>query len=559
MDRQPLPIGISDFKTIIEGGYAYADKSLLVQELLEKGTSVALIPRPRRFGKTLNLSMLRYFFEKSEENRGQLFHNLAIWKQQKFREQQGKYPVIFLTFKDNKHATWDATFEHFRIILGEEFHRHRYLVTSSVLSPEEKRDFHKILRKEASPTLYAHSLRLLTKWLHLYHKAKAIVLIDEYDAPAHAAYIGKFYHHLIDFLRNLLSGGLKDNSSLERGVLTGILRIAKESIFSGANNITTFSLLSDEFQDKFGLVEAEVKGLLASYDLSEKLPEITTWYNGYSIGACQQIYNPWSVLNCCAKKGRILPYWVNSSDNMLMQQCLTQGTGELKAEIEALLQEGCVEKKIEDGFIFTDLASKPNAIWALLLYSGYLTADSVLRGNICRLRIPNAEVKELYKSTILDWFESSLNEHKYQLLLSSLTAGDVDTFSQLFQEFVLSAASTFDISGDEPEKVYHAFVLGMLVGLKDHYEVKSNRESGLGRYDVMLIPKNRHALGIIIEFKQIGRFKKVDMQTAAEAALKQIEEKKYAQELLDRQIERMLYLAIVFEGKNVLILPKFIP
>lgn len=420
MSKKPLPIGISDFKTIIEGGYAYADKTLLVKEFFEKGTSVALIPRPRRFGKTLNLSMLRYFFEKSEDETSHLFENLAIWKEQKFKEKQGTYPVIFLTFKDNKHATWDETFEHFRIILSEEFQRHRYLLKSTILSPEEKEDFFKIIRKEANPTLYEHSLRFLTKWLYLYHKTKVIILIDEYDAPAHAAYTGKFYRRLIDFLRNLLSGSLKDNNYLERGILTGILRIAKESIFSGANNITTFSLLNEEFQDKFGLLKSEVEVFLASYDLTEKLPEITKWYDGYCIGSCKQIYNPWSVLNCCAKKGNLLPYWVNSSDNTLMQQCLTQGTSEMKTELEELLRESTVEKKIEEGFIFTDLEDKPNAIWALLLYSGYLTIDSITHGNLCHLRIPNTEVKELYKSTILDWFERSLNEHKYRMLLSSL-------------------------------------------------------------------------------------------------------------------------------------------
>lgn len=557
MSAKPLPIGISDFKTIIEGEYAYADRTLLVQEFLEKGTNVALIPRPRRFGKTLNLSMLRYFFEKSEEDTSRLFHNLAIWKLPKYREKQGAYPVVFLTFKDNKYPTWEETFEHFRIILAEEFQRHRYLSTCNALSPEEKEDFIKIMRKEASPTLYEHSLRLLTKWLYLHHKTKPIILIDEYDAPAHTAFTGRYYRRLIDFLRNLLSGGLKDNSYLERGVLTGVLRIAKESIFSGANNISTFSLLHEEFQDKFGLLESEVQELLASNGLSEKFSEITQWYDGYSIGSRKQIYNPWSVLNCIAKKGNILPYWVNSSDNTLMQQCITKSSSELKTEIEELLRSGHVEKKIEEGFIFTDLEEKPNAIWALLLYSGYLTVDAVSHGTLCRLCIPNKEVKELYQSTILDWFDRSLSERKYRMLLDSLVTGDVDTFSQLFQEFVLNSASIFDVSGVEPEKIYHAFVLGMLVGLKDRYEVKSNRESGLGRYDVMLIPKDKHALGIIIEFKKIGPFKKVDIKAAANAALKQIEERKYAQELIERKIERILYLAIVFEGKNVLILPKF--
>ncbi len=557
MNKKALPIGISDFKTIIEGGYAYADKSLLVQEVFEKGTHVALIPRPRRFGKTLNLSMLRYFFEKREEDTSYLFQDLAIWKEQKYREKQGKYPVVFLTFKDNKHTSWEKTFENFCIIIAEEFQHHRYLLEGDLLSYEEKEDFHKIMLKKASQTLYEHSLRFLTKWLYLYHKTKVIVLIDEYDAPAHAAFTGKFYRCLIDFLRNFLSGGLKDNTYLEKGVLTGILRIAKESIFSGVNNISTFSLLHEEFQDKFGLLESEVKQFLINYDLAEKFSEITEWYDGYRIGSCKQIYNPWSVLNCIAKNGNILPYWVNSSDNTLMQQCITKSTSETKTDIEVLLQGNSIEKKIEEGFIFTDLGEKPNAIWSLLLYSGYLTIDSVSQGSLCHLRIPNLEVKELYKSTILDWFERSLNEQKYRMLLNSLIAGDIDTFSQLFQEFLLSSASIFDVSGSEPEKIYHAFVLGMLVGLKDQYEVKSNRESGLGRYDVMLIPKNKHALGIIMEFKKISPFKKMDIKTAAHLALQQIEEKKYAQELLDRGIERILYLALVFEGKNVLILPKF--
>ena len=558
MDKKPLPIGISDFRQIIEGGYAYADKTLFIQEFLEKGTSVALIPRPRRFGKTLNLSMLRYFFEKGQETAGHLFENLSIWKNKKYRDMQGQFPVIFLTFKDIKHPSWEKTFEHFAIVLAEEFQRHRYLLEDPLLTHEEKEDYLKIMRKEASQILCEQGLRLLSKWLFHYHKTKVIILIDEYDAPAHAAFLGDYYQYLINFLRNFLSGGLKDNLYLERGLLTGILRIAKESIFSGMNNITTFSLLHEEFQDKFGLIESEVKELLTSYGLMDKFPEITQWYNGYRIGSCKHIYNPWSVLNCIAKKGVISPYWINTSENALMKQLITTGTGELKTDIEILLQGGFIEKKIEEGFVFTDLNEKPSAIWSLLLYSGYLTADSPSSyGKPSQLRIPNNEVNELYKSTVLDWFERSINEHKYRILLNSLINGDVDSFSQLFQEFVMSSASMFDISGNEPEKIYHAFILGMLVGLKDQYEVKSNRESGLGRYDVMLIPKNREALGIIMEFKKISPFKKMDLSSAANAALQQIEEKHYAQELLDRDIKRILYLAFAFEGKTVLILSKF--
>jgi len=559
MNPKPLPIGTSDFKTVIENGFTYIDKSLIIKEIFERGDLVVLFPRPRRFGKTLALSMLRYFLEKCDEDMAPLFHNLAIWDYPQYREKQGKYPVIFLTFKDSKHSTWEKTFNHCRQLLKEEFGRHRYLLNSNTLSPEEQEDFLRLLNGEADSTLCENSLRLLTQWLYQYHKTKVIVLIDEYDAPAHSAYTGQFYRQLIEFLRNLLSGCLKDNSYLERGILTGILRIAKESIFSGMNNISTFSVLESEFHDKFGLLESEVQELLPQYGLQEHFSEIKQWYNGYCIGTCRQVYNPWSVLNYIARNGNLLLYWVNSADNTLMQNCISHSSGEIKAEIEQLLQGNSVEKKIEEGFIFTDLDKKPNIIWTLLLHSGYLTSDGSSNGSLQRLRIPNKEVQELYQSTILDWFEQSLSERKYHLLLDALTSGDIETFSLLFKEYVKSSLSIFDISSVEPEKIYHAFVLGMLVGLKDRYAIKSNRESGLGRYDVMLIPKNKNLLGIIIEFKKISPFQKIKLSTAAKAALQQIEQKQYAQELLEHGIKKILNLAIVFNGKDVEILPKFIP
>lgn len=263
---------------------------------------------------------------------------------------------------------------------------------------------------------------------------------------------------------------------------------------------------------------------------------------------------PWSVINCIEKKGTIEPYWVNTSDNALMKQLITEGSDDLKTDIEDLIREKIVEKKIEEGIIFSNLTKNPNSIWTLLLFSGYLTIDAIpTYGVPCRLRIPNLEVNELYKSMILEWFEKSIHQNKYKLLLNSLTKGDVETFSQIFQEFIMSSMSIFDAVSQEPEKVYHAFVLGLMIGLKDRYEVKSNRESGFGRYDVMLIPKNTQDLGIIMEFKKIGRFEKIDLDSAVQLALKQIEDKQYAQELLDRGINCILYLGLAFEGKKVLI------
>lgn len=557
--RRGLPIGVSDFKSLIEGGYAYVDKTLLIEELVEKGGIVSLIPRFRRFGKTLNLSMLRYFFEKGPSDTSALFNDLKIWKKEKFRTLQGQFPVIFLTLKDVKHESWDLAYRSLRLLIAEEFLRHKEILTGNTLDAQEKELYQRILRADDDQALFERSLLYLSNWLYRFHQKKVVLLIDEYDTPAHSAFIGKYYDKLISFLRNWLSGGLKDNPSLERGVLTGILRIAKESIFSGLNNISTYTILNETFMDKFGLLEDEVKELLMEYDLIDRLSDIRQWYNGYQIGSCKGIYNPWSVLKCIEEKGALLPYWVNTSDNALIKRLLTHGADKLKADIEELLKGSFVEKTIEEGVVFSNLEKSSNSIWSLLLFSGYLTlADTPFYGTPSKLCIPNNEVTELYKSLVAEWFERTIQEDNYHLLLNSLITGDVNTFFQIFQEFLSSAVSVFDLSASEPEKIYHAFVLGMLVGLKERYEVKSNRESGYGRYDVMLIPKDSQDLGIIIEFKKVGRFEKSTLESAAASALKQIEERNYISELHQRGVRKNLYLALAFKGKKSAMLSKFV-
>ena len=555
--KKRLPIGISDFKILIEEDYTYVDKTLLIQELVEKGIAVSLIPRMRRFGKTLNLSMLRYFFEKSDHNTAYLFESLKIWQNEKMRTLQGQYPVIFLSLKDIKCTTWQETYESFASLIADEFRRHLYLTEGKTLVEEEKNLYTAIVRCEASTSLLTKSLRYLTEWLHRYYGKRVYLLLDEYDTPAHAAYVGGYYDVLINFLRNWLSGGLKDNAFLEQGVLTGILRIAKETIFSGLNNIVTYTILSDEYQDKFGFTEAEVQALLETYELTEKFDKIKQWYNGYRIGSYSGIYNPWSVLNCLAKKGALSPYWVNTSENALMKQLITQGSYDLKADLEILLKGQTLEKTIEEGVVFTQLHTNPETIWSLLLFSGYLTMQHTASyPATLALKIPNLEVEELYKTTIVDWFKTLLHETNYRHLLKSLTSGDIATFSQIFQDFFASSVSVFDVAGNDPEKVYHAFVLGMLVGLKESHEVKSNRESGYGRYDVMLIPKNPNELGLVLEFKKVGPYEQTSLDSASSAALKQIEDKNYAQELYDRGIKDVLLLAIAFQGKKVAFLSK---
>ena len=420
------------------------------------------------------------------------------------------------------------------------------------MSAGERKDYLKILGSRGSQVLYQNSLKLLLKWIYFYHKKQVILLIDEYDAPVHTAYIGKYYDPLIEFLRNLLSNCLKDSSYLKKGVLTGILRIAKESIFSGLNNVTPFTILNETFRDKFGLLESEVKELLEYYGLSEKLPVLREWYDGYRTGSCTGIYNPWSVLRCIAENGVLAPYWVNTSDNGLMKQLITAGGGRLKADIEELLKGGSVEKKIEEEIVFPELDKNPTTIWSLLVYSGYLTIDATPEYGVpYHLRIPNIEVKELYQAMVLEWFDKSIDEYQYRILLESLTSGDTETFTPVFQEFVISYLSVFDVPFDESEKVYHAFVLGLLVGLRGKYDVKSNKESGFGRYDVMLCPKKTDHLGIIMEFKKAED--KTALETTAQSAIKQIEEKRYAVELLERGVQRILYLGFAFSGKHVVI------
>jgi predicted AAA-ATPase/PD-(D/E)XK nuclease superfamily protein len=558
--KKQLPIGLSDFKKLRERGYAYVDKTLLVKELLESGVEVALILRPRRFGKTLNLSMLKYFFEKSNEETNKLFEGLKIWELEKYRALQGQFPVIFISFKDIKATTsWEGVFSAFKLLIADTFRQFEYLLEGSVLSSSEKEEFNDIVHKRGDQALFEKSLHSLTRWLHRYHNKRVVLLIDEYDSPAHGAYIGGFHELFIAFLRSWLSAGLKDNTALEKGVITGILRIAKESIFSGLNNITVFTTMSDKFQDKFGLLEEEVKTLLKEYDFPNEWDLVKQWYNGYHFGNQAGIYNPWSIINYIFHNGAFAPYWVNTSDNILIKQLITQGAADLKADIEELLRAGTIEKTIEDGIVFADLKKNPKICWSLLLFSGYLsTIPSPIPGTPAKLCIPNLEVKELYFSMILKWFEETMQQSEYNLLLSSLTSGDIDTFSQLFQQFMKTSMSTYDIAANEPEKVYHAFVLGMLIGLDKKYEVRSNRESGLGRYDVMLIPKNSKDLGIVMEFKKIGEFESSDLETAALSALKQIEEREYDQELKSRGVSRILHLGHAFERKSVLIQSKFV-
>ncbi len=557
---QKLPVGLSDFKTVIEDNYYYADKTLLIKEVIDQGAQAMLVPRPRRFGKTLNLSMLRYFFEKTEHDTSHLFRHLKIWQAgEEYTGKQGKYPVIFLTFKDVKANHWKGCLRLVKDIIGEEYKRHDYLLESSVLKGNEKNSFTRVVHLKAETEEYARGLVKLSEYLTLYHQQKVILLIDEYDTPIQAGYVNGYYAEVVGFMRNFLSGGLKDNANLEKGVLTGIMRVAKESIFSGLNNLGVFTLLRPEFSTAFGLTEAEVEQAMKDFDLEGRTANVRDWYNGYVFGG-RVVYNPWSIvnyLNSADKQFR--PYWLHTADNAIVEKLLTRGGKELKRELESLLAGESVEKRIEENIVFGDIEKNDNLLWSFLLFGGYLKYESQRPDDVdpaklwCRLAIPNWEVRSSYIDLVQKWFASRLEDDKLEVLLRALLGGEIETFEDLLAELVENSFSFWDAGGHDPEKVYQAFVIGLLVRLSGEYEVKSNQESGFGRYDVMLIPRNPQSPrgGIIIEFKKVNVKRGETKDRAIAQAFQQIEEKNYASVLKARGVQRIRKLAIVFKGKQV--------
>ena len=550
-----IPIGISDFKEIINEDYYYVDKTLLIKELHESTGSVILIPRPRRFGKTLNLSMVKYFFEKTEADTSALFAKTAIWQHEEYRKLQGTLPVISLTFKDVKEENWENCYKKLVSIISKTFEYHQ-AVLEKKLSEHQRNYYRAIIERRADEVAYHESLSFLSKLLYEAYNEKVIILIDEYDAPIHAGYAHDYYKQVTQFMRSLLTSVLKDNTYLKRGILTGILRTAKEGIFSGLNNLKVYSLLNKTFQDKFGFTQQEVTQLVSDYDLSESLPEIQEWYNGYTFGS-MRMYNPWSLLMCMSEEGALLPYWVNTSDNQIIKKIIASSGVEVKTDLELLLDDQAITKVIDETLLFPGIENNAQAVWSLLLFSGYLTFTSCdLKEGIisCNLIIPNKEIRLLYRMLIKDIFQATLKTEINKQLLQALKQGDVALFSQLLQEFVINSISMFDLPNDEPEKSYHLFVLGLLVTLLDTYYVKSNRESGYGRYDIMLIPHDKNQFGFIVEFKKVSTYLKETLEIAAQRALEQVITKEYAAELKALGIKKIKALGIAFQGKNILVL-----
>lgn len=553
MKNLKMPIGQSDFKHLIEEGYYYIDKSLFIQEVLERSSLIMLLPRPRRFGKTLNLSMLRYFLEHTEENRAHLFQGLSIVQVPEIMRHQGQYPLIFVTFKDVKAPDFATCIEHIHTVLSKEYERHINL-SMDWQTPREQRQWQNILEGTASQTTLMQSLALLMRGLHRVHEKRVVVLIDEYDAPIHAGHQYGYYDDIIVFMRNLLSAAFKDNADLEKGVLTGILRVAKESIFSGLNNLDVYSLLDLRFAEYFGFTPAEVEHLLEEVNLMDCLPQIEAWYNGYIFGE-QQMYNPWSLLNFIDKyPGVPQPYWINTSGNELVRELITQGNPDVQESLEALLAGDTVRSVLNDNIVLRDIRAGSETVLNLLTYSGYLKpavrVEDPFR-QVYELAIPNQEVRLFYEDSIRTWLHRQTGDRRLRQLLTTLTQGDLVTFGKVLQDIVVTILSYHDTAGDEPERVYHAFALGLFVHLSDQYTIRSNRESGYGRYDLLMIPKDAARPGFVFEFKKIDKDDEKTPQAAMQSAFRQIRDKEYATELKDANVTRILGVGVVVEGKQV--------
>ena len=572
LKKRTLPVGSSDFRKLREGGYHYVDKSMFIRDIVLGSAEVTLLPRPRRFGKTLNMSMLRYFFEKGDEDLSGLFRNLAIREDECFEAHQGKYPVIWMTFKDIKEGSWDACYDKLTGMIRNIFREHRGMLLSSDICDETDRKFVRhLLEKTASPGECEDSLRFLSECLFSHYRKKVVILIDEYDTPLHAGYAGGYYKDAVSFIRNFLSGGLKDNEHLFRGVLTGILRVAKESVFSGLNNPGVHTVLSRKFSDVFGFTEQEVRQFLEDRGMGDRYEDVSRWYNGYLFGG-RVIFNPWSVINYADNEGEAKPYWINTADTGMIDGLATRDGRELREEIGQLLEGGTIIKPVYESIVMRDLEKRDDLLWSFLVFSGYLKpAGPAVRRNFYELEIPNEEVRIVYEEMVGRWFAEKTESNQLEEMVRALESGDVRLFERMLRVIVMRIMSYHDLAG-EPEKVYHALVLGMLVWMSGKYEMRSNRESGYGRYDLMLRPKDPEGQGIIIEFKRLDddededlyadddddggkkkrkKKKKKTPQKALEEALKQIEDRGYATELEAAGIHRILKIAVVFSGKKL--------
>lgn len=560
---QPMgyPIGISDFKKIASGHYTFVDKSLFIQDLLNDDAEVILITRPRRFGKTLNMSMLRYFFDKigANENR-KLFEHLAIAQAQTRHgraclESQGMHPVVFLSLKSIKSSNYAAAYQEITTLLSGVYQKHRYLLDSKALFPEDKQTIREMIREEASPAHVKHALKNLARYLSLHHNAKTILLIDEYDTPIHAAYLSTpgYHEQMLEFMRGFLGEALKDNEFLHKGVITGILRIAQANLFSDLNNIDVYTLLRGDYAQYFGFTSDEVKKLVLDSGVPVKLDAIQAWYNGYQIGDTV-LYNPWSMLCCLKQQGHLQSYWLETGEAGLLGVALRKQSIHVKLQLQQLMEGETIEVNIDYRTSLLDIEHNPVTVWTLLVFSGYLNARPTHfrdDGEItCQVSIPNREVIGAYARFVKNWYQHALNDD-YKTLLDALIHGRVEQFQELLQAYIEQSLSYFDLGKKTPEKIYHVFMLGLLAGLRSEYLIQSNKEAGFGRFDLALIPHDAAKLGIVMEFKSVEDDD--ELAASAQGALSQIKHHHYTRLLQQHGIQKQLALGVAFSGKRVIV------
>lgn len=557
-EKKPLPIGISDYIRA-QSDYYYVDKTLLIKEFLDCKALVSLFTRPRRFGKTLNMDMLRVFFEISSEDTSRYFADKVIWRcGPEYRAHQGKYPVIFLTFKDVKFDSWDATFSKITELLQDEFGRHSELKNSNKLEKYEKDYFEKVLNGQASEVELSSALLKLSKMLSEHYDKAPIIIIDEYDTPIQEGYSKEFYDEIIGFMRNFFSGAFKDNRNLSYGFLTGILRISQESIFSGLNNLMVNSVMDDEYDEFFGFTESEVKDMLEYYGVSDKEKELRDWYDGYLFGS-MEIYNPWSVINYISKGCLPQAYWVNTGKNEILDDVLRTATEEVIEKLNLLLMGEKVIAKIDQSVVYRSLTEDPANIYSLLLVAGYLKVfGKKLQGDgtwLCEVAIPNREISAVYKSEVMTHLMQigAIGRATANKIAESLYSMDLKKLQEGIGEYMKKSISFYDAGA---EGFYHGMVLGLVALMDDQYNIRSNRESGDGRYDICMIPRTGKYPGIIMELKWGKDLNDKALNQLSEEALCQIEENGYATEMYEEGIKDIIILGIAFSGKKCVIVNK---
>ena len=549
MRKKAVPVGIEDFERIVREDYYYVDKTRLIEELLINRAPVTLFTRPRRFGKTLNMSMIKYFFDvKNKEENKKLFENLKIYNSE-YMSEQGKYPVIFISLKDLKGDTWEECLKRLKLFIFDLYAEFEYI--REKMNEWDKRKFEKVLY-EKEDTDYIMSLKFLSDSLYKYYGEKVIILIDEYDAPIINAFDKGYYNEAVNFFQTFYSSALKTNSSLKYGILTGITRIIKEGIFSGLNNLKVDTILNKKYSEYFGLLESEVVEMLDYFGMKYKIEEVKEWYNGYIFGE-REVYNPWSIVNYIDNR-EIKAYWANVSGNTLLENMLNHAGESVYEDLKRFTDGESIEKYISDGTTIKSLLSNDNEIWQLLLYSGYLTKDRKQKEidvtteytDIYNLRIPNKEIRKYFGNMFLNRFFGT--EVKTNILMKALEGGDIKKFEKTLGEIMINMLSHFDLD-KEMEKIYQVFMIGLVGFLMGKYEIISNDESGYGRYDLAMIPIKSNEKAYLMEFK-ISKTKK-GMEESAEKALKQIDEKKYDTKLRARGIKNILKIGIAFYGKEV--------